>query len=1247
MNGCRSHDEPSVTRSRTLSALTSGRRHAGFALVATLLLAFLVISLLVALMTVATVESRIVTNQMKLYRARSHALHGVSAAMWRLNDYNGLDWRATATAGMLDSDPTTPELDGIENPWLAGVWPGRGKTAAEQHEKPITWLISGAKEYPSRAPELNTQDPESDPDDKKEPITPQTKLPDPKPDNDMIWLLRHPVGDDGKLSVKARKVDLITYRPFRSADPKQKYVMGHYAWWAADEGVKARANLTVPDFDKQTAPPDDAQTVAQWRLAAPQRGISLMDGFEKMPDDPAKLAKVLTFAQIPLMEGDSGGSISNALQKHWHDITADSLSLVTNSRDGGVKIDLSMFCEMTAEDREKYAPKLTSELAAIIDYYQAYKRVQNRATQPTLEAQPFATKPPDKTKASLANAANTWLNTVSAGIASEPSKCLFSPLVVRMSYAFSVQAQNAPPLEADGPDRKLVLVLDPIITLWNPHNVVLELDAYRVDAALPTMHIVVEKREPWKTQRLYRPGDEVWFNGVLYRAAVPSIGAEPGSEPDPEAPKKWVPAGRDWSLASDIQAAEVLLNHGPSSRPHFLLLQKKDNPQTKLSLKPGEFVTFSLNADAVTPQQGSFTLALEPGFNAGGGVSFDRLADDRHPQRTPDQLLRVFADSEVRITLEPARDPSYAGTDPFSFVKNYQNDGLLGEDASFTPQAWRESIGYRSGGGGSLSDYDWAGVRTGRGAEFSHRLRAYTGKDGNDHPLPGTSAALKIGTDITDSAKKFLGVIDWQMKSAADTTFPVPMMSHFDPRALIVRNPGKGYPATLSQYQIKARVVASGDDVIGTTRPLIGTGQGSAPVFAVPTAPLLSIGQLQHFPMQAGAPWIPGWPGYALGSSWPSPWLSLTGNAGSTSSGFDFSHSVNDTMFDRYFFSSISPRPDEDTVNGRLADWLSPKISKPLPNPRMKFLLDYGDRRQDLLSNLTRPLDPKTNTVPTFLRVAANLFVEGAFNVNSTSVEAWKAVLGSLRQSKLPTFDAATLSTSLASSAADVPLPRMTLVNGPANTPQDWTSYRSLSSAEIERLAQEIVREVKTRGPFSSLSDFINRRLEDDATGKKGALQAAIDRSGINKNYSADQITRQQLDEAASLGKAAGMDWSFPYPDNLVGETAAASPGYLTQGDVLQALAPHLVTRSDTYKIRSYGDLVNPVTGRLEARAWVEVIVQRTPDFVNYRNKDEPPEEFKPDPNWQQTHLLRNVSNRVYGRRWRVVRVRWLSPEEV
>jgi len=59
------------------------------------------------------------------------------------------------------------------------------------------------------------------------------------------------------------------------------------------------------------------------------------------------------------------------------------------------------------------------------------------------------------------------------------------------------------------------------------------------------------------------------------------------------------------------------------------------------------------------------------------------------------------------------------------------------------------------------------------------------------------------------------------------------------------------------------------------------------------------------------------------------------------------------------------------------------------------------------------------------------------------------------------------------------------------------------------------------------------------------------------------------------------------------------APAFLHQGDILNSLAPILQARSDTFKIRSYGDVLNPVTGEIEGRAWCEAIVQRVPETLD------------------------------------------------
>lgn len=83
-------------------------------------------------------------------------------------------------------------------------------------------------------------------------------------------------------------------------------------------------------------------------------------------------------------------------------------------------------------------------------------------------------------------------------------------------------------------------------------------------------------------------------------------------------------------------------------------------------------------------------------------------------------------------------------------------------------------------------------------------------------------------------------------------------------------------------------------------------------------------------------------------------------------------------------------------------------------------------------------------------------------------------------------------------------------------------------------------------------------------------------------------------------------------------EAALAGSG-VTPGDFATGMGGVLAVRSDTFRVRSYGDAVNPATGETESRAYCEAIVQRIAD----------PAGGNP------------------GRRFSIIYFRWLGPDDI
>ncbi len=446
-------------------------------------------------------------------------------------------------------------------------------------------------------------------------------------------------------------------------------------------------------------------------------------------------------------------------------------------------------------------------------------------------------------------------------------------------------------------------------------------------------------------------------------------------------------------------------------------------------------------------------------------------------------------------------------------------------------------------------------------------------------------------------------------------------------------------------------------------------GQTLAPVlYDLPqgTLPVLSLGQLQQANLTADdiALNVGHQPALAVGNSYATPFLNRNktvqgrpdtyttryNNSGqaaynATRNYYDISYLLNTALWDGYFFSGV---PQTGGPPASL-------------NPRLELTADTTAAQA---SNGGQ--------------IAAHTFIKGAFNINSTSVDAWAAFLAGMRGLPVLPVSGATATATATASPGTTIFPRSlrqptdALTTGSATTATSpsgdqadaYSGFRRLTDDQINLLAQAIVKQVRLRGPFVSLAHFVNRALIPAASdtyglGFAGALQTAID--GVTASTSGG-VTTISEDTSTRINNFANITanndkLTIPASHTYYAETTATDfaknasrfpqrstgiPGWLTQADILQAVGPALAARSDTFVIRTYGDVINPVVSSTTpvARAWCEAVVQRVPDYVD--------SSISADTNLTTAPAsAAKTTNQTFGRRFRVVSFRWLGPDDI
>jgi hypothetical protein len=400
----------------------------------------------------------------------------------------------------------------------------------------------------------------------------------------------------------------------------------------------------------------------------------------------------------------------------------------------------------------------------------------------------------------------------------------------------------------------------------------------------------------------------------------------------------------------------------------------------------------------------------------------------------------------------------------------------------------------------------------------------------------------------------------------------------------------------------------------GTTEDAELSSYNDAPLFELPRLPLLSLGELQHMTLTGTRP-------YAIGNSWG-------GDA--------------NAVFDRFFFSGL---PTTTSITAA-----APNLSagQPLPNWNLKVVDTSSIGTVQMAAELS----------------SRYLLQSGGFNINSTSVAAWRAVLSGMRFKEGEEFKGADIDNTTSLSTAGTQKSSVAIIkerfnnditlgssvsapiffrfpqsaqetyfwqppSPPSKNGRTYDTYgfrlgvrgknlssdsvdntvtaQNLTTDQIEALATEIVSQIRQRavskGPFRNLHEFLNP-LSGANDGTPSLLESAIATVGLNPP------AVQPLDTVASFN-----DFGF-------------SSLTLTQADILGALAPYLRARSDTFIVRGYGEALNPVTNEVAGKAWLEATVQRFPEVVDTADDIAKP-------------------TGPFGRRFKIISFRWLSPSDI
>ncbi len=1162
----------------------------------------------IGMLTLSTVTLRATGQGEAMTAARSNARLGLMLAIGDLQKSLGPDKAITATSEILTTYPAKANTTGVWESWDFNPLSAPGYST-EKTARFRRWLVSSAD--PAAPESLDFG------------ISPWT--------GETIEL----VGDASLGGNAADGAKAVAGKVPVSRDGK---VHGAFAWHVADESVKARINL-------YRDPRQNATLAQKGALLAGQRpDPSVMKGadggfMDFLATDVATSAadtalknftkaKETTGKILDLDQVELHGNARGRIKPFRNHVTPYSLGLLTDVRKGGLKQDLSSVFEMnTALPSEFTSRKLYQSThgitgvsdpywSALSGYYNSFRSITSRETSPT-----FNTKPVQDI--AFTNLAPS--TTYSPG-----------PVIAKIEMLFNFVAREShgmwtSPLKSQSSENLYMghLVLTPVITLHNPYNINLSFD--QLDVAFQNLPVAF---------RFY-------VNGAAQNTQFVSLNSLYWDD-NLSQDRKFIIGIANWSnyTANDTsRASPIIMKPGQT-----LVCGIYMNPQTIFSY--GDDSSWITNDRDL---RGKFVKAI-PGFKGRCfGYDLDVLSPVNYSPPDANQsdgvhrVLGLKPDDLVHMEFaiqKPPMDPSgefkvLATISSNGSTKEYGGLSFKYQDAATLKSLFPKVYRYPASGAFRASDSHVSNTIT-PDAFFSNHANAKTVAIFSAYARTANGGVYETGKR-SETAGALNALRDGRLAGK-------PFLFHNPARTVVTVDLKNQKPGSQSHELNLQPLPGSPDDVLPIdnldrspylTANTETRGIKSGSYLELPTGPMQTIAGFRRSNALTSS-YLPNFV-QPVGNSQVSPLMSTTkvnqtDPAMASYALLDHSVLANHALYDRFYFSSFATRgtvlPDsvfEQFMNG----------TTPLASQVFQSYLPAGKTVSTAKAELFASGKPKSTAYQT---VAEYQMVQGPFNVNSTSVQAWKARLASLNKSDIATLWAK--STALESKpSGGIPILAMSLLNGgragaavdaaKIDNPKtnDWNGYRVITESELEILATKIVQQVRLRGPFLSMSEFVNRQIGvKSPLTLSGALEAAITESGINDNTFKTQVTNIELRDISNAAL-----YRYNTPEASLGNPAAGAPGWISQGDLMQILEPAATVRSDTFVIRVCGE-AKDAAGKVSARAYAEAVVQRVPEYLD--PVDRPSLHV-------YTDVAAAAANKTFGRRMSVVSFRWLTANEI